>query len=200
MTGGPSNTVVNAMTVFNDGTGPALYAAGTFGFAGGVAANSIAKWNGSAWSALGSGIAGAVAALAVYNDGTGPALYAGGIFTTAGNVPCLGMAKWNGLFWSQPFAVGPASPNPVVYALRVFDDATGPKLYVAGGFSQAGGIPASNIARWNGTSIEALGPGLQSGPGQFGQAGLPSRFTTRAPDRRFSWAAPSRRLEASRPA
>ena len=46
-------------------------------------ANYIAKWNGSAWSALGSGMNGAVYALAV--DGAGN-LYAGGEFTTAGGV------------------------------------------------------------------------------------------------------------------
>ena len=42
-----------------------LYAGGGFTTAGGVAANRIAKWNGSAWSALGSGMNGAVYALAV---------------------------------------------------------------------------------------------------------------------------------------
>src|SRR2546422_535300 len=55
--------------------------------AGGIAANSIAKWNGSSWTALGSGMTDAppgfypaVFALAV----SGSDLYAGGYFTTAG--------------------------------------------------------------------------------------------------------------------
>ncbi len=61
--------------------------------AGGSAANCIAKWNGSSWSALGSGMGGGftgayVDALAV----SGSDLYAGGSFTTAGgstaNVHC----------------------------------------------------------------------------------------------------------------
>ena len=43
-------------------------------------ATQIAKWNGSTWSALGSGMDGGVAALAV----SGTNLYAGGSFTTAG--------------------------------------------------------------------------------------------------------------------
>ena len=113
-----------------------------------------------AWSVPGAGIPGVVNALAVYDDGTGPALYTGGMFTTAGLVPCQNMAKWNGAAWSQPFAVGPAS-YASVYALRAFDDATGPKLYVGGAFSQVGATPANGIARWNGTSIEALGSGVQ---------------------------------------
>jgi len=46
---------VRALAVFDDGSGPALYAGGDFTTAGGVAANRIAKWNGSSWSQLGSG-------------------------------------------------------------------------------------------------------------------------------------------------
>ena len=55
-------------------SGTNLYAGGYFTTAGGVAANNIAKWDGSAWSALGSGMDGAVYALAV----SGTNLYAGG--------------------------------------------------------------------------------------------------------------------------
>ncbi|MFH0983162.1 MAG: hypothetical protein V2A79_16705, partial [Planctomycetota bacterium] len=47
------NDYVWALTVFDDGTGPALYAGGGFTTAGGVSANYIAKWNGTQWSALG---------------------------------------------------------------------------------------------------------------------------------------------------
>ena len=69
-------------------SGSDLYAGGDFTTAGGSAANYIAKWNGSSWSALGSGISGcpisdyggSVSALAV----SGSDLYAGGNFTTAG--------------------------------------------------------------------------------------------------------------------
>ena len=39
-------------------SGSELYAAGYFTMAGGVAANYIAKWNGSTWTALGSGVGG----------------------------------------------------------------------------------------------------------------------------------------------
>jgi len=56
---------------------------GDFTTAGGSAASFIAKWNGSSWSALGSGMGGGypnVSALAV----SGSDLYAGGYFTTAG--------------------------------------------------------------------------------------------------------------------
>src|SRR5439155_12710388 len=65
-------------------SGSDLYAGGAFITAGGVSANCVAKWNGSSWSALGSGLRGVsysyVYALAV----SGSDLYAGGYFTTAG--------------------------------------------------------------------------------------------------------------------
>jgi hypothetical protein len=57
-----------------------LYAGGYFTTVGGSAANNIAQWNGSSWSALGSGMNYSVSALAV----SGGTLYAGGDFTTAG--------------------------------------------------------------------------------------------------------------------
>src|SRR5258705_8273993 len=62
-----------------DGSGN-LYIGGGFTLVGDVIANRIAKWNGSSWSALDSGLNSRVSALAVSgSDG-----YAGGDFTAAG--------------------------------------------------------------------------------------------------------------------
>ena len=69
---------------------------GGFSTAGGSAANYIAKWNGSSWTALGSGMNGGVYALAV----SGQRLYAGGDFTTAGGSAANSIAKWDGSSWS----------------------------------------------------------------------------------------------------
>src|SRR5690606_21286078 len=86
--GGGDLPRVFALTVLADGSGggPALYAGGDFTIAGGVAANRIAKWDGSVWSPLGAGVNHRVYALTVFDDGSGggPALYAGGDFTIAG--------------------------------------------------------------------------------------------------------------------
>src|SRR5262245_13166169 len=64
------------------GYGSNIYVGGYFLSAGGTPANSIARWNGSSWSTLGSGLEGVngVHALAV----SGGDVYAGGEFTTAG--------------------------------------------------------------------------------------------------------------------
>jgi hypothetical protein len=62
-------------------SGANLYAGGWFTTVGGAPANHIAKWDGGAWSTVGSGMDHAVWALAA--DGTGH-LFVGGYFSLAG--------------------------------------------------------------------------------------------------------------------
>ena len=49
------NNRVWAMTVHDDGRGPALYAGGEFTYSSGVHTNCVARWDGVSWSALGPG-------------------------------------------------------------------------------------------------------------------------------------------------
>src|SRR5215831_672897 len=79
--GGIAGTDGGVLAAATDGLGN-LYIGGTFTMAGGVFAANIAKWDGSSWTALGSGMDGLVLALAV----SGTKLYAGGFFTTAGGI------------------------------------------------------------------------------------------------------------------
>src|SRR5437016_9536958 len=78
-----------------DGSGN-LYIGGGFTIVGDVFANRVAKWNGSSWTALGSGLNNTVVALAV----SGSDLYAGGEFTTAVGSAANRIAKWNGSSWT----------------------------------------------------------------------------------------------------
>jgi hypothetical protein len=137
-------------------SGSTLYAGGDFTTAGGSSATNIAQWNGSSWSALGSGMNDAVLALAV----SGSTLYAGGQFSSAGGNAAICIAQWNGSSWS---ALG-SGMNGDVYALAV----SGSTLYVGGGFTTAGGISANNTAQWNGTSWSALGSGISGDDGNGG--------------------------------
>jgi hypothetical protein len=154
------NSAVNALAMFDDGSGPALYAAGAFTVAGGVSVNHIARWNGTSWSALGSGVDDNALALAVFDDGTGSALYAGGAFTSAGGVSARGVARWNGSSWS---AVGAGLTSGSVLALSVYDDGVRPALYASGGFTTSGGAATSSLAKWDGHAWSALGSGV-NGP------------------------------------
>ncbi|HTY86719.1 MAG TPA: hypothetical protein VMB80_04580 [Candidatus Acidoferrum sp.] len=120
-----------------------LYAGGIFTNSGGTTAKRIARWNGSSWTAVGSGFdSGSVSALAA----TPTALYAAGSFTNSGAVPLNQIAKWDGANWSalgSGFQMSPGSPAG--YALvAVTND-----LYAGGLFIFAGDKPAMFIARWN---------------------------------------------------
>jgi trimeric autotransporter adhesin len=141
------------LCVHDDGSGSALFAGGAFAVAGGVSAASIAKWNGSAWSALGTGLNGSVTALGSFDDGTGPALFASGFISTAGGAPATGIARWSGGAWS---AIGTGLLGQG-WAMAVHDDGGGPALFVGGGFTVAGGQAASNVVKLT-TSWQSLGP------------------------------------------
>ena len=141
--------VSNAVVVDSSGN---LYAGGDFIMAGGIAVNYIAKWNGTSWSALGTGMSAAVHALTLDSSGN---LYAGGAFATAGGTTVNYIAKWNGTSWS---ALG-TGMNSWVRAITL--DSSG-NLYAGGDFFMVGGTPANRIAKWNGTSWSALGTGMNN--------------------------------------
>jgi len=141
---------VFALTVYNG----ELIAGGHFTTAGGVACNRIARWNGSTWQALGSGMDDEVLALAVYNG----ELVAGGYFTTAGGVTCNYIARWDGGVW-QPLGSGMSAEHPwwvSVGALTVYNG----EVIAGGRFTSAGGVACSSIARWNGSVWQPLGTGM----------------------------------------
>jgi hypothetical protein len=156
---------IRALEVFDDGGGPALYVGGNFTIAGDTSASRIAKWDGASWSHLGPGIADAtVNCLAVHDDGSGPALFAGGNFRHAGALSVDRIAKWNGSSWSAlGGGVRTSTNGGNVLALAVYDDGSGPALFVGGNFTIAGGTNASAIAKWDGTSWSPLGSGVSGG-------------------------------------
>jgi len=148
------NSWVRALAVYDDGGGPALYAAGNFTEVAGVAAVGLAKWDGQNWSAVGPGLDSPVIfALEVHDDGDGPELYIGGSFTTSAGAPSQSIVKWDG---TSLLPVG-AGLNNRVYALEVFDDGGGGKLYAAGNQDLIG-TPADNqsIAVWDGVAWKGV--------------------------------------------
>src|SRR5258708_23927701 len=92
---GADFTYVAALAV----SGSDLYAGGSFTNAGASAAVNIAKWNGSNWNALGSGMSGDYPSVQALAESGGD-LYAGGYFTTAGGGAANSIAKRNGSNWS----------------------------------------------------------------------------------------------------
>ncbi len=160
-------TGVYALEMFDDGSGPALYAVGNFTTAGGATVNHVAKWNGTAWSALsgpaGTGLLDLAYALAVFDDGSGEALYIGGRFTLAGGMEVNRIVKWDGTSLSPLSGPSGIGTNERVQALAVWDDGSGPVLYAAGRFTTAGGVTVNHVAKWDGNQWSAL-----SGPSGTG--------------------------------
>jgi hypothetical protein len=151
------SAVVETMAVCDCGSGPRLYVGGAFtGTDSGVNSRGIIAWDGSSWSALGSGLTPLgtninpyVYHLASYDSGHGAALYVAGDFATAGGAPVSNIAKWDGVNWSPMNGGVDAS----IDAMGVWDDGSGPKLYVASySMTNAGGVPVSKMATWDGTS------------------------------------------------
>jgi hypothetical protein len=118
-------------------TSGVLFVGGGFTDAGGIpAADRIATWNGSSWSAVSSPASqisnGVVSAIAV----SGGKVFAGGSFQNAGppgtatNADFL--AVWDGVSW-EPFC-GPTGPGGNVTSLQI----VGQTLYVGGEFQKGG--------------------------------------------------------------
>ncbi len=158
------NALVVALTTWDpDGTGPAvaqLVAGGTFTAAGSTTLNRIARWGGTQWQPIGSGFDGSVNALTTWDrDGDGPAsphLVAAGNFLNAGSIVVNRVAIWDLTTW-RTLAGG---VNLTVNEMVAWDpDALGPiqpQLILAGFFTQAGGVNAGGLARWDGTQWAAF--------------------------------------------
>jgi len=139
MTDGGAGAIIRALAVFNG----ELYATGEFDTAGGVAAQNIAKWNGTQWSPLTSGIDSATGGYALQVFGS--ELFVGGAFNNAGGIASARGARWNGTQWSAA-PIG-SSGNATAFGIHAGT------LYAGGTFQFAGNN--RGFARWNGTAFVA---------------------------------------------
>lgn len=120
----------NIHTILIDGSD--VYVGGDFTVINhSIQARGIAKYNGSTWSGLGSGVSGgtgypAVTSLVKYDD----KIYVGGNFTVAGAVPVKNIAAWDGKNWSS--LIG--GTNDKITAMA----RTRETMFVGGDFSKAG--------------------------------------------------------------
>jgi len=143
--GGTVGGDVDAMAQY----GTDLIAIGNFGTAGGGFAYGIARWNGTSWSALGSGfdiVSGDEPAAVVSFGGE---IVVGGYLTSSGGTALHHLVHWTGSAFTD---LGGGADGPVA-ALAV----SGADLLVGGAFTHVGGIEAHGAARWNGSTWTALG-------------------------------------------
>ena len=153
---GFSGSYVAAFTVWDDGSGDSLYATGSCAAVGVPGGSLIARWDGSAWNAVGGGLQNQYSnTMAVYQGD----LIVGGYFDSAGNVADTAkLARFDGTSWHSMNAQSSSFLNSV-WDLAVWDDgATGSQLYVAGNYLDLGGDPTlDHIAKWDGTTYSAVG-------------------------------------------
>jgi hypothetical protein len=153
---------VNAFTIYNN----KLIVGGSFKSAGGNITDNIAVWDGSNWSVLLNGVqsgtlqnAGCSSQNGVYAltsfQGN---LIVGGLFGSANTTTLCGLAKWNGNAWSSivnKLVSNNFGPG-IIKALTVYNN----KLIAAGAFDTINGVPARNIAQWDGVTWSPLGSGI----------------------------------------
>lgn len=151
------------LAVYDDGGGPKLYLSAANSASGNPDPdNNVWRLDGSTWTPLSSGATNGVYALEVFDGGSGPRLVAGGSFEQIGSTVANGIASWDGSSWSS-LGTGFGPPNyDGVNTLTVFDDGGGPVLVAGGFFQTAGGVPARNVAQWNGASWSAVGNGAST--------------------------------------
>lgn len=93
--------------------------------------------------------------LGVYDPGSGPQLFAGGDFFTAGGINVQHVARYTASGWAT-LAVGSYLPSyRRVRAMAVYDDGTGPAIYLGGSCTSA--PCADGLARWSGGTLQRVG-------------------------------------------
>jgi hypothetical protein len=148
---GGANAEVSALAVAGSG----LYIGGSFTTVGNAATSHFARWDGTAWSAIGDGVDNVVRALAATNDGGVVVL---GDFMFSGSLRVVHGAVWTGTGW-RTFGQGVnADPYGGGTVAALVPD--GEAVYVGGLFDQAGQLPVRSVARWDGQGWDALSGGV----------------------------------------
>ena len=175
-----TNGTVACAVIYHD----ELIVAGHFSLVGSIAAQNIARWDGTAWRSLGPHVDGEISCMAVWDD----RLIVGGPWW--GGVP---LSAWDGTAWQVMAGAPVASPSALgvwqgklvaggdtgifllgptgwtdlgsptsgsINAFASYQD----NLYVLGDYAESGdGPPFRCIARWSGTAWEDLGVDFSAG-------------------------------------
>ena len=156
---GTFNNSLNSLCFYND----TLYVGGAFtkcdtGYfvdASSPSISRVAKYDGTQWQQVGTGISGGavpeVHALCVHHN----KLYAAGIFENAGGTYCKNIACWNDTSWSSVGnGIGFSGQfDCILYSLASYKN----KLYAGGDFSHSASGIESGLVVWNDTTWASTG-------------------------------------------
>ena len=131
-----------------------IYVAGSFNLPGQSGRRSIAKWDGTTWTAIASDT---YVVYAMTLDSEGQLVVTGDFVDLAGIAEADYVAKWNGSTWSALGSNGSGNGflNKKGYSIAAGSNSS---IYVSGNFTDVAGIVGNNyIAKWNGSNWEAIG-------------------------------------------
>ncbi len=166
------------LEIFDDGTGPALYAVGRFDTIDGQNTALAARFRNGTWQRIGFGLTRLgdslrqLDSMTIHNPGTGPALYVGGTsFGITGVSGTRHTARWNGSNWAF---VGQSLGTGRVTALRSWNNGSDTSLYFSG--TAFPGI--NNFGKLVGNTWESVDGSLRdsSTPNRTTSGNWPSAF------------------------
>lgn len=134
---------------------------GLFDAIGGVAAQNLARFDGSTWAPIGGGVAGSVAALGELQNGD---LVIGGAFSMVGGVAAANVARFDGTAWHAMGAGTAPGGGTGSGSVRAFLTLANGDLVAGGSFALAGGATVHKVARWDGAAWSPLGGGILADP------------------------------------
>ncbi len=135
-----------------------LYVGGSFQEMGGKDIWNIARYDGSDWHSLGSGIgrrlSGAQSRVGAITLGPGGQIYAAGVrFDTAGSVGVNDIAVWDGSEWR---ALG----DGLYYGAQALAT-VGDEIWAGGEFTRAGTVKTVGLARWGSGAWSQIDGGIR---------------------------------------
>jgi len=136
-----------------------LMIGGDFRWSGSTQVTGVARWTGSAWAPIGAGLGGGLSSTVWDLCEHQGELYAVGDFTQSGAQTIGQVARFDGTSWQTvgtPTYTGLGFPE----VHTIVSD--GQDLYVGGEFTAMNGVPASHLARWDGTAWHGVGGGVNS--------------------------------------
>lgn len=134
-----------------------VFAAGRFLGAGAqLTSRNIARFDGETWHDLGTGLTDVVWTMGLYGDD----LLVGGDFDSAGGITAQNIARWNiqSEAWDNLDGGLGGEFLPGVNAIVTDENL----LYIGGSFDTIAGVPARNVARFDGQSWSPLGSGVDN--------------------------------------
>lgn len=161
--GGPAGVLVN-LTPVDDGAGARLIASGAFTSVGSTPANHIARFDGAAWTAMGTGLPSQVNRCrpAAATLGGSRKIYIGG--TYGANPGEAGVLRFDDPSWTLMPGAGTGTFADWA-AISEFNDGTGNALWAVGPATIIDGVPLTSprIAKFNGSAWSSVpGTGLSS--------------------------------------